>query len=203
MAFRKKIQLNLIQEVKTLLDFLALVNDYPSLYAGPLLKNAIRRYEVFWLPLAAKQGRDSTLLAAPLDIAWVWYLHMLAPYAYQEDCKSLDHKPMNRTQREQGLQNARPLWENAYPSEPFEVDLKDPTPLLIPYPSRISYDLERAAYVQSEFYYQVSLPHFSDSKFLTSAVKRYDHHIQLKRQHRFACTVPACIDVDLVWYAHL
>ena len=207
MAFRKKIQLNLIQEVKTVLDFLALVNDYPSLYAGPLLKNAIRRYEVFWLPLAAKQGSDSTLLAAPLDIAWVWHLHMLAPYDYQQDCVNLlsqvvDHKPMNRNQREQGLQNARHLWENAYPSEPFEVDLKDPTPLLIPYPSRISYDFEKASYVQSKFYYQVSLPHFADSKFLTSAIERYDHHIQLKSQHRHVSVVP-CVDVELVWYAHL
>ena len=87
MTLSQKSCLNLIQEAKTELDFLALVDDFPSLYAGPVLKNAIRRYEMFWLPLAAREGSASKLLAAPLDIAWVWYLHMLSPRDY-EHCLS-------------------------------------------------------------------------------------------------------------------
>ena len=42
MTFNQRFRLNLIQEAKTELDFLALVDDFPSLYAGPVLKNAIR-----------------------------------------------------------------------------------------------------------------------------------------------------------------
>ena len=207
MAFSQRIRLNLIQETLTELDFLALVDDFPSLYAGPILKNALRRYEVFWLPLAAKLGNDSRLLAAPLDIAWVWHLHMLSPHDYEKDCMTIvsqvvDHKPMNRYQRNQGLQNARYLWEDAYPSEPFEVDLNQPTPFFMPYRLKIRYDIEEASYYQSKFYYQVSLPHFADTKFLASAIERYEHHLQLKRQHPNVAMIP-CIDVDLIWHAHL
>lgn len=207
MSLSQKVRLNLIQEAKTELDFLALVNDYPSLNSGPVLKNAIRRYEVFWLPLAAKQGSDSRLLAAPLDIAWVWHLHLLAPRDYEQDCANLlsqvvDHKPMNRSQREQGLQNARDLWDNAYPAEPFEIDLNQPAPMTMPYYSRIGYDLEKASHNLSKFYYQVSLPHFTDAKFLASAIERYEHHLQLKSQHPYVPMVPST-DVYLVWLAHL
>ena len=207
MGLSQRIRLNLIQEAKTEIDFLALVDDYPSLYAGPVLKNAIRRYEMFWLPLAAKQGIDSRLLAAPLDIAWVWHLHMLAPQYYEQDCMNIvsqvvDHLPMNRYQRERGLQNARYLWENAYPTEQFEVDLNQPTPFTMPFLLKIRCDIEKASYYQSKFYYQVSLPHFTDSKFLASAVERYEHHLHLKSQHPQVPMIP-CIDVDLIWHAHL
>ena len=198
---------HLVQEARILLDFLALVDDHPSLYSGPILNNAIRRYEVFWLPLAAKQGSDSRLLAAPLDIAWVWHLHMLSPQDYEQDCLNIvsqvvDHKPMNRYQRIHGLQSARYLWEVTYPSEPFEVELTQPTQFFMPYLLKIRYDIVKASHTQSKFYYQVSLPHFSDTRFLVSASERYDRHLQLKSQHPDVPMVP-CIDVELMWHAHL
>lgn len=207
MTLRQKTHLNLIQEAKTEIEFLALVNEYPALYGGPILKNAIRRYELFWLPLAAKQGADSVLLAAPLDIAWVWHLHMLAPHDYEQDCLSLvsqvvDHKPMIRNQREQGLQNARDVWEDAYPAERFEVDLNRIAEMPLPYRSKLGYDLEEASYYQSKFCYQVSLPHFTDNKFLTRAIERYEHHLKLKGQHPHVPVV-SCVDVDLIWFSHL
>ena len=203
----QRFRLNLIQEAKTELDFLSLVDDFPSLYAGPVLKNAIRRYEIFWLPLVAREGSSSRLLAAPLDIAWVWYLHMLSPQDYEQDCMNIvsqvvDHLPMNRYQRERGLQNARYLWQNAYPKEWFEVDLNYPMPFTMPYGLKIRYDIGKASYNQSKFYYQVSLPHFSDIKFLESAVERYEHHLYLKSQNPQVPMVP-CTDMDLIWHAHL
>ena len=186
MTLSQRSCLNLIQEAKTELDFLALVDDFPSLYAGPVLKNAIRRYEMFWLPLAAREGSASRLLAAPLDIAWVWYLHMLSPQDYEQDCMNIvsqvvDHLPMDRYQRGRGLQNARYLGEKTYPTEQFEVDLNYPTSFTQPYRLKIRYDIERASYCQSKFYYQVSLSHFTDNKFLASAVERYEHHLYLKK----------------------
>lgn len=207
MTFRQKTRLNLIQEAKNEIEFRALIDDYPALYGGPILKNAIRRYEVFWLPLAAKQGPDSTLLAAPLDIAWVWHLHLLAPHDYEQDCLRLvsrvvDHKPMNGQQRSQGLQNARGLWEDAYPAERFEVDLNRTVEMTMPFHSKLSLDLEEVSYYQSKFCYQVSLPHFTDVKFLTRAIERYEHHLQLKSQHPQVPLV-SCVDVDLIWFAHM
>ena len=37
---------------------------------------------MLWLPLVAANFKRSKELAAPLDIAWVWHVHMLAPESY-------------------------------------------------------------------------------------------------------------------------
>ena len=37
---------------------------------------------MLWLPLVAANFKRSKELAAPLDIAWVWHVHMLSPEAY-------------------------------------------------------------------------------------------------------------------------
>lgn len=84
-------------------QFLRIVDDNPSLYAGPHVRNAIRRYELFWLPLLAQNATRIKKwfiplnIAAPLDIAWVWHVHMLSPVSYQRDCNEIvatlvDHK---------------------------------------------------------------------------------------------------------------
>ena len=159
-------------------QFLRIVDDYPSLYAGPHVRNAIRRYalflsltvpnkkflrrliecnqlfffswnlllryfpsnknplaltisfsfryELFWLPLLAqyttriKKWFIPLNIAAPLDIAWVWHVHMLSPVSYQRDCNEIvatlvDHKILVGEQRDKGLVKARALWEKLYP----------------------------------------------------------------------------------------
>ncbi|KAL9978364.1 hypothetical protein ACROYT_G015865 [Oculina patagonica] len=203
----QKLNVNhLVQAASNVLDFLEEVDEFSGLYAGPILRNAIRRYEVFWLPLAAKQGKESRLLAAPLDIAWVWHVHMLAPDSYEQDCLNIvsqviDHTPMNRYQREEGLQRARHLWETTYPEETFEVDLTKPIPFVMPDKLKIQHDLEKACYHQSKFYYQVSLPHYADLKFLAKAVERYEHHLILQGRNR-CCPVIPCYDVHLIRRSH-
>ena len=197
---------HLIQAASNVLNFLELVDEYPGLYSGPILRNAIRRYEVFWLPLAAKQGRESKLLAAPLDIAWVWYVHMLTPQKYEQDCircvsQVIDHTPINRYQRQEGFQRARHLWEASYPREPFEVSVTKPVPFSMPYQLKIRHDLEKASYDQSKFYYQVSLPHYADRRFLAKAVERYKNHLELRSSNPQISIVP-CYDVLLIWHAH-
>lgn len=197
---------HLIQTASNVLSFLELVDEFPGLYTSPILRNAIRRYEVFWLPLAAKQGRESKLLAAPLDIAWVWYVHMLTPQKYEEDCMNIvsrviDHTPMNRFQRQEGVHRARYLWEASYPGEPFEVNLSQPVPFVMAYNLQICPDLEKACYDQSRFYYQVSLPHYADRRFLAKAVERYQHYLELRSRNPQISVVP-CYDVILIWHAH-
>ena len=86
----------------------------------------IFRYELFWLPLLAQH--PSVDLAAPLDIAWVWHVHMLSPLSYDRDCNEIvsalvDHRILVGKAREKGLKKARALWNQEYPREPFEVDL--------------------------------------------------------------------------------
>ena len=36
----------------------------------------------------AKYG-EAEILLPPLDIAWIWHVHMLSPIKYHEDCKTI------------------------------------------------------------------------------------------------------------------
>ena len=51
-----------------------------------VMRNAIRRYESFWLPLLTTHGGEAggLLLAAPLDVAWAWWAHALCPLEYRK-----------------------------------------------------------------------------------------------------------------------
>lgn len=159
---------------------------------------------MLWLPLLAQTS--ATDLAAPLDIAWVWHVHMLSPVSYERDCNEIvstlvDHKILMGKQSEKGHEKARDVWAEMYPNEPFEVDLKAPV-IDVPYfKSRIQYDIAQASSRQRVFYYQVSLPHYGDKKFLQNAVERYKLHLLLKQNHQEDFLVP-CYDFDLIWHAH-
>jgi len=186
-------------------QFLQLVDAYPSLYAGPHVQNAVRRYELLWLPLLA-QSSVTEDIAAPLDIAWVWHVHMLSPTSYEKDCNEVvstlvDHKILVGKKLTRGLERARNLWKAAYPSEPFEVDLTASVGHVPDFESRIEYDITAACGRQRVFYYQVSLPHYGDKKFLKRALERYKQHLVLKQQNPDLFFVP-CYDFDLIWHAH-
>ena len=200
--------IDLTQAARNELDFLTLVDECYNLCNRLVLKNAIRRYEVFWLPLALSKQLEgcNSVIAAPLDIAWVWHVHMLAPYNYEQDCFRIlsgvvDHTPLSAEQRVDGLQRAKRFWEETYPEEPFEVNLRETVAVLISYNSKIQYNLEEACHRQFKFYYQVSLPHYRDNKFLMMAVERYQHHLQLKKKNPQVFMVP-CYDFDLIWHVH-
>jgi Glycine-rich domain-containing protein-like len=63
---------------------------HAQVHSGKLLldpmvvANAVRRYETCWLPLVAAHAatRARSVLAPPLDVAWVWLLHALDPVSY-------------------------------------------------------------------------------------------------------------------------
>ena len=204
-----KFSVDLVEAAKRQLAFLARVNQYPALYSGPVVNNAIRRYEKFWLPLAAEHpGKD---LAPPLDIHWVWHVHMLAPYYYEKDCQRVvntvvNHRLMTTKEDDQAKERARSLWTAKYPGEPFEVDLKlvqngPQENGAISEETQIHYNLRDAICRQQVFYYQVSLPHFQDKTFLKSATTRYKKYLFLKQQNTQEFLVP-CYDYDLIWHAH-
>ena len=162
------------------------------------------RYELFWLPMLAQTSTVD--LAAPLDIAWVWHVHMLSPLSYERDCNKVvstivDHRILVGNRRNKGLRRAEVLWSEMYPEEPFEVDLKTAVTEVALFKSRIEYDIAKACTRQRVFYFQVSLPHYGDRKFLRKAVKRYKQHLLLKQKHQEAFLVP-CYDFDLIWHAH-
>ena len=205
-SFCPELGIDLLQAAKNEWQFLEEVSSYPNLSSGPLVRNAIRRYELFWLPLASQYLSDAQLAAPPLDVAWVWHAHMLAPHYYEQDChnvlsKLLDHSPLDRVQRDKVQNDVEDLWQKAYPDEPFRVDLTKPATMVTSYHSKIQYNLEEACSRQFKFFYQVSLPHYRDDLFLKRAVERYGHHVRLVRFHPDVFMVP-CYDFDLIWHTH-
>ena len=200
---------NLLQNAQNLLSFLEVVDQYPGLCRGPLLKNAVRRYEQLWLPLAAAHMTLSTPLAAPFDIAWVWHTHVLATSYYVKDCtrffdKVVDHKVRIASGvdcSDEAHTKTKELWQVLYPEEPFNVDLSQPLKDVPPHHSRLQYNLEVACQRQFKFYYSVSLPHYRDYKFLQTACERYQEHLQLMKENPDMASIP-CRDVDLMWHTH-
>lgn len=191
-------------------ELLEIVNEYPCLYCGPYKRQAIRRYEVFWLPLVASQREH---LSAPLDIEWIWHCHMLAPKAYIADCERLfgriiDHKVFRMDEREMRLNKSQELWEKKYPNEPFLVDLPDAESYgpdvdqsICTHCSRLGYNIESATCRQGKFYYNISLPHYRDKKYIRLAFERYQKFLYLKQSTAKSFLVP-CYDIDLIWHTH-
>jgi len=93
------------------------------------------------------------------------------------------------------------LWKQFYPSEPFKVNLTTYVGHVPDFESKIEYDITAACGRERVFYYQVSLPHYGDRKFLTRALERYKHHLVVKQQNPDLFFVP-CYDFDLIWHAH-
>ena len=201
-------KVDLVEASKRQLAFLTEVDQYkPHLYHGALVKNAIRRYEVMWLPLAASFSGKSRLVA-PLDVHWIWHCHLLAPLAYEQDCLLLvntviDHALLSKSDSVSAQRRAKQLWEKLYTDEPFDVDMSAPHAVKSrEYKSLISYPLEEAVVRQATFNYQVSLPHYRDTRFLKQGLDRYSKYLLLKNNYKEQPLVP-CYDMDLIWHSHL
>lgn len=95
------------------------------------------------LTTAAASATDDGLFAPPLDVHWVWHCHMLSPYAYQSDsikmtavdasqidCRRdgvrvagfvVNHRVRSSDELRAARDRTRPLWNAAFPDEPFDV----------------------------------------------------------------------------------
>ena len=190
-------QPDLVKEAQDMLKFLEQVeNVSDSLHQDHVIHNAVRRYETIWLPLLEKHS--DILLQPPLDVHWVWHVHMLCPRKYASDCvKIISLLPQHRYDADGEL--ARVLWEK-YTDEPFDVDYQD-IPNETYFESCLRYDIVAASQRQKGFYYHVSLPHFTYDSFLNKALRRYQMFVNLKRYRPTAFLVPV-YDIDLLWHAH-
>ncbi|GFO40483.1 glycine-rich domain-containing protein 1 [Plakobranchus ocellatus] len=70
------------------MKFLEECDQLPALRDEGILRQALYRYQHFFLPLAA--SHKTKILEAPLDVAWVWHCHMLCPTSYCADCEKID-----------------------------------------------------------------------------------------------------------------
>ena len=199
--------LDLRQAALYQVDFLQAVDKKTELLeeSSQAVQFAIQRYEKLWLPLAAKYC--DRFLAAPVDIEWIWHCHLLNPAAYEKDCyqvvgKVVDHRLLDRERRKQSLQESRVLWRHEYPSVPFDADGPISPWFDSDFTSKLNYNLRAAVMRQQVFFYQVSLPHYKDDKFLGQAILRYKKFLHLKKMHPNTFIVP-CYDIDLIWHTHM
>ena len=185
-------------------DFLLEVQRLEYLRNDIVLQHAIRRYIKYWIPLAAAHNKTSRL-RPPIDIAWVWHCHMLAPHRYAKDCQTLvgkliDHRVVSIVSANE---MTRKLWSESHPTEPFELseDMKNGRCPPISSTSLMSQDLLAAIHRQQDFVYNIHLPHYRDETFLNSALERYKKYLFLKKKNPYKFLVP-CYDIDLVWHTH-
>ena len=188
----------LMQDVQEHLKFLKEIYEVsPELHQDHVMQNAIRRYETIWLPLVARNAQYA--LVPPQDVAWVWHVHMLCPSAYTSDCKALVGSiPDHTFTGDHEL--SRRLWSSAT-TEPWSVMYNIISPYCSQISTKLKYDIRGASRRQRSFYYNVSLPHFSNPTFLQKALGRYKKFIKLKRDNRHLFIVPV-YDIDLLWHTH-
>lgn len=139
---------------------------------------------------------------------------MLAPQAYQRDCLNnyqtiVDHQILDEEAYKQSVNFTEIYWKQKYPDQPFHIDLSGSDlegegqgQDLGSQIYELSYDILAAAGRQKVFYYQVSLPHYIDKKFLDRALQRYKKYMFLKKQNPTVFLVP-CYDMDLLWHSHM
>ena len=199
---------DLITQAINQIEFLGQLNKIPGLKLPHIIVRSVYRYEKFWLPLAAAYPQEC--LSAPLDIEWVWHCHMLSPRAYATDCQNIVNTVVNHTLKDKkdfqiSQTKSRDIWYKLYgkEKEPFTLDFNAPYDDhdMNNFISKISYNIVEAASRQKEFYYQVSLPHYKDTKFLDGGLIRYKKFLYLKQQLPDEFIVP-CYDIDLLWHTH-
>lgn len=138
------------------LQFLHYIDERRSLYYNEEFVNySIIRYEKYWMPFLAKMSEKMTTdleFAPPLDIHWVWHVHMLAPVQYNKDCTAiskriLGHQLESLDKLVEKRRSTKSKWQETYPEIPFEVDLThlQSHPEQLEAPSSIEYDIKAAA----------------------------------------------------------
>ncbi len=212
MAKHVVITADLVKLARNEVEFLHEVDNQLELKAEHSIRRAIWRYEKFWLPLVVgHQTSSSQVLVPPLDVHWVWHCHLLCPRQYLKDCTALvgrlvEHEVLqifNSPEYKRQAEATEQLWAAKYGLvEQYHVSHYEVVPIeVLVYQSKCGYDLLQATARQSSFYYNVSLPHYRDDKFLAAAVERYKKYLLLIKNNSSSFIVP-CYDIDLMWHTH-
>ena len=127
---------DLVKNARLHVDFLHSVYKAKHLLFDEYCLNyIIYRYEVFWLPLAAKH--PGKLLVPPLDIQWVWHVHMLAPRTYLRDCLALvgtpveRHFPYDRNKAWKAAKRTKKYWKRHTRGEHFKLYFQEVNTVII------------------------------------------------------------------------
>lgn len=212
-----------------------------GLFATRPSDESFRRYSDIWLPLIAKasgdkkycDGKGKVKLVPPIDVAWLWHCHRLAPARYAEHMRKKfgcapigPATPFERHGRSTSLKDlpnvssTLALWADEYPDEPFFIDndIAAPASSLEKMEQGTSrgtlhgFDVIDSATRQATFLWQISTPLYSDPDFLRNAVINYYRFLLLRKvqNQENATSAPANVDmivptfqIDLIWHTHI
>lgn len=222
---KSKSKVSFPKAVPDMIHFLRKVHEFPCLYLNrAILKEAVRRYEVFWIPLLASVEQNvAPQLIPPLDVEWVLHCHMLAPHHYRLDMvrvvpssahleNMFARTVLSPTQREVAKRRSKDIWTLHSPGEPYDIEEvlaaappesqeNEKQPFV---DSRLEFDFFAAAEKQIAFYYQIAvMPQYEDQLFLETAVYQYlDCFLRLKKDLPEKKLVPSRA-IAAVWCAHV
>jgi len=80
------VSVDLVKASQLELEFLEKIEKVNVLRSPQVLRIALYRYEKKWLPLLSKvsSGPSTDLkYLPPIDVHWLWHVHMLSPVNYQ------------------------------------------------------------------------------------------------------------------------
>lgn len=202
-------EVNFIGQILNHLEFLKLIDQLKVFYTGKALNRAIYRYETLWIPfcisLDSAVSENRSEICPPMDIAWVWHCHILSSN-YFKDLKSnygkiIDHKCIDIKEIKQKQDFTKQLWQNF---TQIDYDYENNNCVDANYAnfkSNFSGKLAEISQEQKNFFYQVSLPHYTCTKFLQMALNKYKKFILLKKKYP-DMNLKSCFAIDLVWRTH-
>ena len=209
--------------VRSHVSFLRTVHLYDGrvgLYDGPALEGALRRY-LSWLELIAGRDAKAPAVVPPIDVAWVWHCHRLAPLRYAAFCEDRYGRILEPGAaafqlclpgaKEAAARASREAWEKAAlgvggfdaPTD-APADARADDGSADPCEPLLGYDVREASRRQRTFLWQVSGPRFEEDAFVEDALDRYEKFLRLMGLHGYRSNfwVPS-YDIDLCWHTHM
>ena len=197
----------------------------------PISKETGRRYEL-WLALLEsleKEEKEKKFVPVPpMDVAWCWHCHRLAPVEYAVSGRCPDPPPGSafifakpedvRWVREEWFGNTHlkltlQYWLKMYPDEPFsppyltewEHIKRNSKGSVVTNSSNAivrGYDIGKACERQQVFWWQVCGPKYADRKWMHEGLLNYYRFLALARLHSETFLVPT-YQQDVFWHAHI
>ena len=202
----------LVSLAKQHIEFLQRLHSHGVTLEGSISRHALERYTGMWLPLVASELSRGTKPVPPMDIAWLWHCHRLAPLRYEDFCikefgKVLEADPAFMFQTIENTDEATlKAWTVLYPDEPFfggkhtsgstavsQLDLVEKLD---------GFDLVSSVKAQATFLWQVLGPNFQKDSFLLEGAMNYNKFLTLSRLATDFLIVPT-YQIDLMWHTHM
>jgi hypothetical protein len=221
---------DLVRLAKHHIQFLQALHEHGVTLSRPSTES-LRRYRDLWLPLVYEHPNLD--LIPPVDVAWLWHCHRLAPFRYSSYCKKhydttvleatppfvahfgQDDEVFCLDQDDDSIQDMVShtigVWNDRYPDESFcLVDTSESSEhhggLHDKNDSSVfldGFDLLSSTDRQKNFLWQVSAPNFSDQTFLEEGLVNYHKFLFLKKMCSDDMIVVPTYQIDLIWHTHI